>query len=110
MKAECDKKDAIHVRVDAEIAPLIPGFLHNRRKDVVALLRAVEQGDFERARVLGHSMKGSGGGYGFDAITEIGHGIETAAKTRDIDALRTCITTLSDYLDRVQVESVEIDT
>jgi len=71
MNIECDPRQPIRIRVDAEIAALVPGFLENRRKDVTLVLQAVDQGDFETARVLGHSMKGSGGGYGFDAITDI---------------------------------------
>jgi HPt (histidine-containing phosphotransfer) domain-containing protein len=105
MNTECDPKQPIRIRVDAEIAALVPGFLENRRKDVTLVLQAVDQGDFETARVLGHSMKGSGGGYGFDAITDIGHGIEDAAKQQDAPSIRACVTALSVYLARVEVES-----
>ena len=93
----------IPIRVDPEIAALIPGFLANRHKDVVLLLDAVNQGDFETARILGHSMKGSGGGYGFDGITDIGAQIETAAKQHDAVAIRSQVNALSRYLARVQV-------
>jgi hypothetical protein len=93
----------IPIRVDPEIAALIPGFLANRHKDVMLLLDAVNQGDFETARILGHSMKGSGGGYGFDGITDIGAEIETAAKQNDAVAIRSQVNALSRYLARVQV-------
>lgn len=109
MNTECDPKEPIYVRVDAEIASLVPGYLENRRKDVTLVLQAVDQGDFETARILGHSMKGSGGGYGFDTITEIGHGIETAAKTHDSDTIRHHVAALSVYLARVRVESDETE-
>jgi hypothetical protein len=93
----------IPIRVDPEIATLIPGFLANRHKDIVLLLDAVNQGDFETAQILGHSMKGSGGGYGFDGITDIGAEIETAAKQHDAVAIRSQVNALSRYLARVQV-------
>ncbi|HZC67063.1 MAG TPA: Hpt domain-containing protein [Nitrospirales bacterium] len=70
------RDEKILVRVDPEIAELIPGFLANRRKDVTAMLDAVQRSDFETVRLLGHSMKGAGGGYGFDAITVIGGALE----------------------------------
>ena len=98
-----DDEVSIRIRVDPEIAALIPGFLANRHKDVVSLLDAVDHGDFETARVLGHSMKGSGGGYGFDGITDIGAEIETAAKRNDPAAIRSHVRALSQYLARVQI-------
>ncbi len=48
-------------------------------------------------------MKGSGGGYGFDGITEIGGEIETAAKRRDPVAIRIQADALSRYLARVEI-------
>jgi HPt (histidine-containing phosphotransfer) domain-containing protein len=93
------------IRVAPEIAELIPGFLENRRKDIAAMLDAVQRGDFETVRVLGHSMKGAGGGYGFDAITEIGAALEQAAKQRNAAEIRNRVNELSSYLDRVEVIS-----
>ena len=93
----------ILIKVDPDIADLIPGFLENRRKDITAMQEALERGDFETVRVLGHSMKGAGGGYGFDAITEIGSALEQAAKRADAEASRKWAGELSRYLDRVEV-------
>jgi len=70
------------VQVDPEIEDIVPIFLQNRRDDVESLSKALEDGDFETIRLLGHSMKGSGGGYGFDAITDIGQSLEQAAKSQ----------------------------
>ncbi len=65
--------EKIVVQVDADLEDLIPGYLQNRRQEVDSILQALENQDFEAIRVLGHTMKGTGGGYGFDAITEMGH-------------------------------------
>ena len=100
-----DIQERIRIRVDPELAALIPGFLENRRQDVKSLLDAVHRGDFETARILGHSMKGSGGGYGFDGITDIGGEIEVSAKHRDAVGIQTHIDALSLYLARVEVVS-----
>ena len=102
-----DVQEPIRIRVDPELASLIPGFLQNRRQDVTMLSEAVNRSDFETARILGHSMKGSGGGYGFDGITDIGGEIELAAKHSDAVALRTHIEALSLYLARVQLVTDE---
>ncbi len=95
----------IRVTVDPDLADLIPGFLNNRRKDITAMQAALAQGDFETVRLLGHSMKGAGGGYGFDAITEIGAALEQAAKGKDPGAIGKGLCDLSSYLDRVEVAS-----
>ena len=95
--------DKIVVHVDAELQELIPGYLDNRQADIRALREALEQDDYETIRIVGHSMKGSGGGYGFDAITEIGGALEQAAKDREPDAIRRWVGELSTYLARVEV-------
>jgi HPt (histidine-containing phosphotransfer) domain-containing protein len=104
-KADDNRAEKTIIRVDPDIAELIPGFLENRRKDIVAMLDAAQRGDFETVRLLGHSMKGAGGGYGFDAITEIGAALEQAAKQRNAAEIRNRVHELSRYLDRVEVIS-----
>jgi len=104
-KPDDDRAEKTIIRVDPDIAELIPGFLENRRKDIAAMLDSVQRGDFETVRVLGHSMKGAGGGYGFDAITEIGAALEQAANHRNAAEIRERVNELSRYLDRVEVIS-----
>ena len=60
-------------------------------------------GDFEKIRTIGHSMKGSGGGYGFDAITDLGDQIENAALVSDASGIDQAIQKLEDYINRVEV-------
>lgn len=93
----------IIVVVDDDLEELIPGYFENRRRDVAAIISALERNDFELIRSIGHKMKGSGGGYGFDRITEIGRDIEAAAKdsrSKDILEQANC---LENYLNRVKV-------
>src|SRR2546428_13230380 len=77
-KGDMPREERILVRVAPEIAELIPGFLQNRRKDIAAMLDAVQRGDFETVRLLGHSMKGAGGGDGFGALAEDGAALREA--------------------------------
>jgi HPt (histidine-containing phosphotransfer) domain-containing protein len=93
----------IIVHVDPDIADLIPGFLENRHKDIKTIGEAVTQGDFETIRTLGHSMKGAGGSYGFDAITDIGGSLEQAAKDKDAEGIQRSVQELALYLDHVEV-------
>jgi HPt (histidine-containing phosphotransfer) domain-containing protein len=95
--------ERIRVAIDPDIVELIPGYLHNRREDLGRLRAGVAAADFDRVRLLGHSMKGSGGGYGFDVITELGGRMETAALARDGAAVLAAVAELEDYLRRVEV-------
>ncbi|MGR3174672.1 MAG: Hpt domain-containing protein [Candidatus Scalindua sp.] len=96
-------QEKIKVSVDPEIMDIVPGFLDNRKKDVMSMLEALENGDYETIRMLGHSMKGSGGGYGFDTISEIGNSIEQEAKNRNVEEIRRNIEELATYLERIEI-------
>jgi hypothetical protein len=50
-------------------------------------------------------MRGSGGAYGFQAITDIGAALQQAAESADTDASRKWVDELSNYLDRVETIS-----
>ena len=101
--------DKIIVQVDADLEDLIPEFLDNRREDIRTLTEALSRLDFETIRRIGHSMKGAGGGYGFDAITDRGRAIEEAAKVQNGSVIREEIAALSNYLQRVEVVYEEMD-
>ena len=98
-------RTAILVRANPQVADLIPGFLQNRRQDVVAMLDALDRGDFATVESLGHGMKGAGGSWGFQDITDIGAALEQAAESADTDASRKWVGELSRYLDRVEIVS-----
>jgi len=84
-----------------ELAGLIPAFLQNRRDEVVVIRGALERGDFKTLAHLGHGMRGAGGSWGFDGITEIGAGMEEAAEARDQAASLRWLDELVRYLDQV---------
>ena len=92
-------------RAALRLAERTPAYLENCRNNVIAINAALDQADFETVIILGHNMRGSGGGFGFQAITEIGAGLEQAADLADLGTSRKWAKELSDYLDRVDAES-----
>ena len=102
-KEESSRMDTILVRAEPKLADLIPVFLQNCRKNVITMLDALDRGDFETVEILGHGMRGAGGSYGFQAITDIGAALEQAAESADSDASRKWVGELSRYLDRVEI-------
>jgi len=91
------------VRVDASFEPLIPKFMANRKKETVSMQQALDAQDFETVRTISHGIKGAGGSYGFDRITEFGAAIERAAKAADAETISREIPLLAAYLDRVAI-------
>jgi HPt (histidine-containing phosphotransfer) domain-containing protein len=102
-RPETGDSSKIVVHADPEIADLIPKFLENRKKDLAALREALERGDFETIRSLGHGMKGAGGGFGFSGITEIGRDLEESAKVANAEEIRKGVDALAAYMSSVEV-------
>src|ERR1700674_4301372 len=98
-KEESSRKDTILVRANPKFADMIPVFLQNCRQNVIAMLDALDRGDFETVEILGHGMRGAGGSYGFQAITDIGAALEQAAESAEIAASRQGRDEFSTYLD-----------
>jgi HPt (histidine-containing phosphotransfer) domain-containing protein len=59
--------------------------------------------DHNALRVYGHRLKGSGGGYGIPRLTELGAGIEDAARRGDAAGLQKQFHELEMYLGRLEV-------
>ena len=91
------------VLIDQELAHLITGFLENRTRDIIQLTTALEQNDFENLAVIGHTLKGIGGGYGFSMITDLGAAIQQAAKGHDSQKVSELIAELKAYLENIEI-------
>ena len=88
--------------VDERLRAIVPAYLDGRRRDVLAVLAAVNNGDYEQIRTIGHKMRGSGAGYGFPEFTAIGQRLELAAESLDGEGVRKHVADLSEYLDMLE--------
>ena len=95
--------DRVIVEVDQDLSDLIPGFLTHKRADIDTIFDAVTRRDYAEIGRIAHRVKGEGGSYGFDAMTEIGRSLENAAATRDDGAVTTLARQLLSYLDRLEI-------
>lgn len=93
----------IQIRPDADVRGLVPHFLANRRKDLEAIRGAMDTGDFESVRNLGHNLRGIARGYGFDGLTDFGTQLQDAAARSDRDRVLQLYQSIEDYLARVDV-------
>lgn len=96
--------EKITVKVDKDLEDLIPGFMERRREDVKSLKVSLSAGELDKIRITGHSMKGTGGGYGFDGLSQIGGALEQAALAGKPDEIAALIDRLERYLDNVVME------
>jgi CheY-like chemotaxis protein len=90
------------VVVDDDVADLVPQYLHSRRRDAVRLRSLVAWSDFDATRTLGHNIKGSGVGYGFPELSQMGHEIELAGSRKDSDRLLRLANQLERYARNVK--------
>jgi len=104
-KEQNSRKDTILVRASPKFADHISVFLQNGRQNVIVMRGALDQGDFKTVEFLGHGLRGAGGMFGFQAITDIGAALEQAAESADADASLKWVGELSRYLDRVEIRS-----
>ncbi|VAV84645.1 hypothetical protein MNBD_DELTA01-1852 [hydrothermal vent metagenome] len=95
--------DKITVVIDEDLEDLIPGYMKNRRSDIEKITAALLTGDLETIRIIGHSMKGSGGGYGFDPVTDIGGALEEAAKGSNTEEIKKQAEALSEYINSIEI-------
>lgn len=103
LNAEGKERGKIVVEIDPDLEELIPGYLQNRRNDIEDIRKALDSADFELIQQMGHTMKGSGGGYGFDFISAIGLTLEEGAKEKSVEKVQDSLRGLCDFLDRVEV-------
>jgi PAS domain S-box-containing protein len=95
------------VQIDEDLADLVPEFLENRQLDATKIRQLLQDSAFiEEIQRIGHNMKGSGGGYGFDEISYIGKCIEEAAKQKDKQEIEKLAGRLEQYLSNVKVVPV----
>jgi signal transduction histidine kinase/ActR/RegA family two-component response regulator len=90
--------------IPPELADLAEEYLTNRRRDAETLHEAARRRAWEQARRLGHNMKGSGAGYGFRRVSELGAEIEWAAARGDAAALQRVAAALSAYAEKALAE------
>ncbi len=104
-----DKKndgETIFVKIDPDLKDAAKWYITDMTKDVVELRAALKDSDYEALRTLGHRMKGTGGTFGFDEITEIGKGIEDfieGENKEDTETLRGFVDRLANYIENVKM-------
>jgi PAS domain S-box-containing protein len=87
------------IQPSQRIATLIPIYRERCFENVIAMQKALVQKDFETVTIIGHNLRGSGGGFGFQAITDFGANLEQASQNKNADRIGKLLGELSIYLE-----------
>ncbi|HBL18769.1 MAG: hypothetical protein A2X36_13635 [Elusimicrobia bacterium GWA2_69_24] len=98
-----DIAEKVLIQPDPEIRHLVDGYLENVRRDLGAVGRGLEAGDLQKARSVGHILKGTGASFDCGEITRLGGLLEEAAKSGDVAAARDRVQELAAYVLRIEV-------
>ena len=98
------KPGKILMYADKKTEDLMVNYIERIERDVTCLKCALNNHHFEAIRLLGHTMKCSGGCYGFAVISEIGEALEKASRSRDFELANELLDTLLSYIDDIVIE------
>jgi histidine phosphotransfer protein HptB len=77
-------KEKIITHLDPDLRDLIPSYLRNRENDIKTIIKSIETTGFDKIHILAHSMRGSGGSYGFMSANKINDTLEEASRIKDL--------------------------
>ena len=85
---------------DEEWAEMQEMYIKFTSKELEKIRECMDTATMESLRTFGHNIKGSGGMYGFDSVTELGAKIEAAAKEDKLEDIRSFFKDLDDFLEQ----------
>ena len=83
---------------DDEWAEMQEMYINHTFKELNTIKDNLGSPSFDSLRTFGHNIKGSGGMYGFNEITNFGLLIETAAKAGDLESIKSNLGELGIFL------------
>ncbi|MBF0476725.1 MAG: response regulator, partial [Deltaproteobacteria bacterium] len=93
-----DPAGRIELTLDADIQELTEEYLSYLAENVETMYSSLDAGDFDTIYELGHTMKGTGGSFGLNAVTEIGALIQEAAEIQETESVKKHVKALSEFL------------
>ena len=82
-------------------AGMVSRFLFRCRANVETMQTGLDQGDFESLTTLGHQLRGAGGMFGFERLSEIGEGLELAGLDADAALSQSWLLAMTSCLNQI---------
>jgi len=83
---------------DDEWAEMQEMYINHTSKELAKIQGDIDAVEIDLLRTFGHNIKGSGGMYGFEEVTNFGSEIEVSAKANDRNKIKTLLDELSSFL------------
>jgi HPt (histidine-containing phosphotransfer) domain-containing protein len=96
-----------NVVVSPEVQALVPQYLASKQKQIDEAREHLTARDFAPIRRFGHNLKGTGVGYGFPAIEQLGRKIESAASEADPDRIAEQLDALHRFVTETQAAGAD---
>lgn len=88
------------------VRKLLPEYLAARRQELPKMTELLAASDFERLRILGHNLKGSGGSFGIPELSKIGAALERSAEEGDAPAFSRELGRLREFLEHSDASKI----
>jgi hypothetical protein len=92
------------IEVEDDMKDVVPGYLEKRRAEIPVYNEALAASDFDAIKKLAHKMKGTGAGYGFPVLTELGATLEKAAIDGNAGQLAESLRQFAVYLESIELK------
>ncbi|HEX4274717.1 MAG TPA: ATP-binding protein [Bryobacteraceae bacterium] len=92
------------IEVEDDMKDVVPGYLEKRRAEITVYNEALAASDFDAIKKLAHKMKGTGAGYGFPVLTELGATLEKAAIDGNAGQLAESLRQFAVYLESIELK------
>jgi HPt (histidine-containing phosphotransfer) domain-containing protein len=89
------------MNISEVVQQLLPTYIAARREEVGKMMQLLAASDFERLKILGHSLKGSGASFGFPELTNIGRQLEHYAAAQDATSFGRELERLKQFLEQL---------
>lgn len=96
------------VKVDQDLADLIPQFIENRKKDIEELSGAISAKNEQLVAQLGHKIKGSSASYGFEELSKMAEDCEVAAKNKNLISVEHLISKMRTHFNEIEIKFEEM--
>jgi signal transduction histidine kinase/DNA-binding response OmpR family regulator len=97
-KAAPEERTPRTTPVSEQVMALVPHYLASKAQQIEEARTALASRDFGPIRRFGHNLKGTGRGYGFPPIEEMGREIERAAAEADADRIASQLDALHQFV------------
>jgi len=84
--------------LDPDARALIPLFVSTRRTDLAELRAALDVGDLELVRQVGHRIRGTAQSYGFIELGELATALERGSVARDVAEVEQLVARIAQWV------------